>query len=147
MFEELKKMRFKLSQPVCEMLTLRITLALFLLGRGTFFVVTPEKDLITSKFYRKLDVILDVDIWGLIILINGLIMLSTIFDRGLKGYIAFTIANSIAVGTYVMFSSSGVENGLNLWTPYMYLILATAHFILLATGGYRLWTQRKMTNT
>ena len=139
-------MKFKLSQPVCEMLTLRITLGLFLLGRGVFFVIIPEDDLTSSSFYKQLDKILDVDIWGLIILINGLIMLITIFDRGLKGYVAFTVANIMAVITYVLFSSSGVEKGLNLWTPYMYLLLATAHFILLATGGYRIWMQKKMDN-
>lgn len=136
--------RFQLNQEQIEAICARFFFSLMLIGRGVFLILITPEEVKASTWYSELNQLLDLNIWGMILLTLGAMVFVSIFDRGNKGYFVFTIANILAVIVYIIFSSVGINYGINLWTPFTQLLLANAHLLLTFAGGYKLWKTRKM---
>ena len=111
------------------------TLSLFGLGvfvdiRGVYWLISPEKVINESDFYRALNEVMPVWIWGLLLLVFGtcLILSSLFFGKrsvnNTSNYFMLVGGVGSAIIHFLM-SSASVYNALNWLTPAQ-LIAVTA---------------------
>lgn len=122
----------------------KLYLALVLFGRGLLFVLASEEEVEASTWYQALAELADLRVWGLAPFIASFFIFFSMFTKSYKGYVSFVIGNSIAFLVYMAFSLTGVENGLNWFTPYMNILNAGFHLVLTMLGVHRLWMIKRI---
>ncbi|KYH14871.1 hypothetical protein [Staphylococcus kloosii] len=116
--------------------------------RGLFFVKERESVLNDSPFYVALDHFMAIWIWGVILLICGiLIMISSIFvtSHAYNNICAtlLVVGGFISFMTYMFLTSGSIYNAINWLTPIQMAQMAGTSLVIAFIGGVKLFATRK----
>ena len=128
------------------------TLSLFGLGvfvdiRGVYWLISPEKVINESDFYRALNEVMPVWIWGLLLLVFGTcLILSSLFfgKRSVKNtsnYFMLIGGLGSAIIHFLM-SSASVYNALNWLTPAQLIVITAWLGFVGFLGGLGIYGRR-----
>ena len=128
------------------------TLSLFGLGvfvdiRGVYWLISPEKVINESDFYRALNEVMPVWIWGLLLLVFGTcLILSSLFfgKRSVKNtsdYFMLIGGLGSAIIHFLM-SSAAVYNALNWLTPAQMIVITAWLGFVGFLGGLGIYGRR-----
>lgn len=116
--------------------------------RGIFWVKEQESVLNDSPFYVALDHLMHIWIWGIILILCGLITISSsIFVTSYRyNNICATLLFISGLGSFIayMFLTSGsIYHSINWLTTVQMAIMAGTSFVLCFVGGVSLFGKRK----
>lgn len=137
-----RHLSINLSYIEIKAVLFKLYLSLVLFGRGVLFVLATEQDVKVSTWYQALEQIANLRAWGLLPFAASFFIFFSMFTKSYKGYVAFAIGNGIAFLIYLVFSFTGVEHGINWYTPYMNLLNTGIHLILTLLGVHRAWMKK-----
>ncbi|MDH9616852.1 hypothetical protein PZN53_09955 [Staphylococcus pettenkoferi] len=119
-----------------------------IIGRGLFWFVRQDTVLNDSPLYGKLHEVMPIWVWGLILMITGLIYLTSAFhitsmkENNRYYWLSFIGAGSSAIFYFIMLSAS-IYNNINWLSPYNFLITSVWTTIVAFVGGAELYGKRK----
>lgn len=125
-----------------------ILLGATITGRGVLWFTRPESVLHDSPFYLALHEIMPIWLWGLIVMVTGIIYTSSaLFVTSMDYSIKYHLVSFIGGGTssifYFIMTSAGMYNNLNWLTPFNFLILTVWTGVLAFIGGAEIYARRK----
>ena len=128
------------------------TLSLFGLGvfvdiRGVYWLISQEKVINESDFYRALNEVMPVWIWGLLLLVFGTcLILSSLFfgKRSVKNTSSYFMLIGGLGSTIIHFlmSSAAVYNALNWLTPAQLIVITAWLGFVGFLGGLGIYERR-----
>ncbi|PHK50804.1 hypothetical protein [Staphylococcus edaphicus] len=125
-----------------------ILLGATITGRGVLWFTRPESVLHDSPFYLALHEIMPIWLWGLIVMVTGIIYTSSaLFVTSMEHSIKYHLVSFVGGGTsaifYFIMTSAGMYNNLNWLTPFNFLILTVWTGVLAFIGGAEIYARRK----
>ena len=125
-----------------------ILLGATITGRGVLWFTSQETVLSDSPFYAALHQIMPIWLWGLIIMITGIVyaasaLFVTTMDHSTKYHMFTFIGGGTSSVFYFIMTSAGMYNNLNWLTPFNFLILTVWTGVLAFVGGAEIYARRK----
>ncbi|MFQ3843061.1 hypothetical protein AABD41_15170 [Staphylococcus pseudoxylosus] len=125
-----------------------ILLGATITGRGVLWFTRQETVLHDSPFYLALHEIMPIWLWGLIVMVTGIIYTSSaLFVTSMEHSIKYHLVSFIGGGTssifYFVMTSAGMYNNLNWLTPFNFLVLTVWTGVLAFIGGAEIYARRK----
>src|SRR5699024_5667253 len=120
-----------------------LTISFFNLMTGIFFITADPR--VSSPTYTKMQELMPLSIYGLMMLISAILLFSCIFQQGKIRNIFMVIGGilgAISIGLYASASSIGA---VNLMLPSRYSLISISCLLISIAGGLSLWRMR--TNT
>lgn len=121
-------------------------LAIFLFVRGVFFISATNKILGDSAWYLSLSKLMNIEYWGIICIVTSVVLFLSAFTKSKRGFLLYVVGNACASVIYIFFAVTGVNFGLNWFTPFMNILNLNFHCIMTAIGVYVLCRVKKTAN-
>ena len=121
-----------------------LTISLFNLMTGIFFITADPR--IDSPTYSKMQELMPLTAYGLIMLTSAVFLFSAIFQHGKTSYIFMIIggiSGAFSIGLYASASSLGA---VNLMLPSRYSLISLSCLTIAIAGGFSLWRAKKNTS-
>lgn len=121
-----------------------LTISLFNLMTGIFFITAVPR--ISSPTYSKMQELMPLTAYGLIMLTSAVFLFSAIFQHGKTSYIFMIIggiSGAFSIGLYASASSLGA---VNLMLPSRYSLISLSCLTIAIAGGFSLWRAKKNTS-
>ena len=118
-----------------------LTIAIFNGMTAIFFITADPR--ISSPTYEKMQELMSLDAYGLIMLASSVFLILSIFQIGkIKNLsmIAGGLLGTISIGLY---ASASTQGAVNMMLPSRYSLIACACLLLAIVGGFSLWQQTK----
>lgn len=117
-----------------------IIMALYVIGRGTYWSTSTEKVVNESPLYIVLHEILPIYIWGLLFVFSGLcFLLAAVFypkvDINNRSNNFLIIGGTLSGIIHVIMAASSISNSSEWFFPYQYCVFAMLFFYLAFMGG------------
>src|SRR5699024_10650800 len=111
-----------------------LTISLFNLMTGLFFITADPR--ISSPTYSKMQELMPLTAYGLIMLASAVFLFSAILQHGKTTY-------AFMIGLYASASSLGSTN---LMLPSRYSLISLSCLTIAIAGGFSLWRAKKNTS-
>lgn len=123
-------------------------LGLTITGRGVLWFTSPDAIIKDSPFYLALHEIMPIWLWGLIIMVTGIIytmsaLFVTSMEHNNKYYWFIFIGGITSSIFYFVMTSAGMYNNLNWLTPFNFLVLTAWTGVTAFIGGAEIYARRK----
>lgn len=119
------------------------TIAMFNLMTAIFFITADPR--ISSPTYAKMQELMPLSVYGLIMLVSAILLFSCIFQHG-KIRCVFMVCGGLlgafSIGLYASASSLGA---VNLMLPSRYSLISISCLLISIAGGFSLWRMRMST--
>src|SRR5699024_364773 len=117
-----------------------LTISLFNFMTGIFFITADPR--ISSPTYTKMQELMPLSVYGLIMLTSAILLFSCIFQHGKIRNIFMlfgVILGAVSIGLYASASSIGA---VNLMLPSRYSLISISCLLISIAGGFSLWRMR-----
>lgn len=118
-----------------------LTISLFNLMTGVFFITTDPR--ISSPTYSKMQELMPLSAYGLIMLASGILLFVAIFQHGrIKNILMIVggLTGAFSIGLYASASSIGA---VNIMLPSRYSLISMSCLLIAIAGGFSLWRMEK----
>lgn len=124
--------------------TVIIILSLLSIVRGGYWLYNGDSASSESKLYKQLADVAPLEMWGLIFIIGGIILLlSNLYILNVKKksifYIIFIIGTGVLAIGYLVVGMASVQNSINWLTPAHNTIFFVGFSALFLLGCKELW--------
>lgn len=138
----------KLDTKEILLITQSLMVGLTIIGRGVLWFTSQESVLSDSPFYLALHEIMPIWLWGLILIVTGLIYtMSALFVTSMETnnkYYWFVFVGGLTSSLFFfIMTSAGMYNNLNWLTPYNFLVLTAWTGVTAFIGGAEIYARRK----
>ncbi len=120
-----------------------LVVALFNAMTGLFFLKIEYP--VDSPTYGRMAEVIDLNIYGLLLIISAVFFILSIFQRGKTRLISMLIGGILGGLLVSFYTSASTLGAANVMLPIRYGLIACSCFIIAAVGGVRLWKTRKIT--
>lgn len=120
-----------------------LVVALFNAMTGLFFLKIDYP--VDSPTYGRMAEVIDLNIYGLLLIISAVFFILSIFQRGKTRLISMLIGGILGGLLVSFYTSASTLGAANVMLPIRYGLIACSCFIIAAVGGVRLWKTRKIT--
>lgn len=117
-----------------------LTMGLFNAMTGLFFITVDPR--ISSPTYTKMQELMPLSVYGLIMLTSAILLFSCVFQHGKIRSIFMMLGGvlgAISIGLYASASSIGA---VNLMLPSRYSLISISCLLIAIAGGFNLWRMR-----
>ena len=121
-----------------------LTISLFNLMTGIFFITADPR--ISSPTYSKMQNIMPLTSYGLIMLTSAVFLFFAIFQGGKTSYMFMIfggVLGAFSVGLYASASSLGA---VNVMLPSRYSLISLSCLTIAIAGGFSLWRAKRNTS-
>jgi len=118
------------------------TIAMFNFMTGLFFITADPR--ISSPTYKKMQELMPLSFYGLVMLVSAILLFSCIFQHGtIKSYFMVLggLLGAVSIGLYASASTLGA---VNLMLPSRYSLISISCLLISVAGGFNLWRMRSM---
>lgn len=140
-----KLLTLKMSDDELIKIIFIVYLSAIMIGRSLFFLTVDRISIYKSNFYHSITQELPKDALSIMLLLAGIMILSTIFSNNIISHISFVLGNLIATIIYFQFTKSGLSSGTNWWTPYANTVNLYVHTLLLIWSIFIIWKKKNQT--
>lgn len=118
-----------------------LIVALFNAMTGLFFLRIDYP--VDSPTYGRMAEVLDLNIYGLLLIISAAFFIVSIFQNNKARFISMLVGGFLGGLLVSFYTSASTLGATNMMLPIRYGLIACGCFIIAAVGGVRLWKTRK----
>src|SRR5699024_7234968 len=121
-----------------------LTMSLFNLMTGLFFITADPR--ISSPTYSKMQELMLLPSYGLIMFASAIFLVSSIFHLGKTSYVFMLLGGLLVAFSIRLYASASSIGAINLMLPSRYSLLRLSCLTIALAGGFSLWRAKKNTS-
>lgn len=131
--------RYEESRFLANLLV--VTNAVFIAMTGLFFVTAPDD--VSSPTYSKMQELMPLNFFGLIMLASASFLLYSIFKRGKNRHQFMVLGGLLGTLSIALYASASTLGAVNIMLPLRYSLVACTSLLIAAAGGIGLWVTKR----
>lgn len=131
--------RYEESKFLVDVLV--VTNAIFIAMTGLFFITAPVD--ISGPTYTKMQELMPLDIYGLIMLASATLLLYSIFRRGKNRHQLMFLGGMLGTLALALYASASTLGAVNIMLPLRYSLIACTSLLIASAGGIGLWINKR----
>lgn len=120
-----------------------LTISLFNFMTGLFFITVDPR--ISSPTYSKMQELLPLSVYGILMLITSVLLFSAIFAVNRTRYLFMIVGGLFGAFSIGLYASASTLGGVNFMLPSRYSLIAVSCLIIVVAGGFELWKMKRNT--
>src|SRR5699024_1903839 len=121
-----------------------LTISLFNLMTGIFFITADPR--ISSPTYSKMQDIMPLTSYGLIMLTSAVFLFFAIFKGGKTSYMFMILGGVLGYFSIGLYASASSLGAVNVMLPSRYSLISLSCLTIAIAGGFSLWRSKKNTS-
>lgn len=121
-----------------------LTISSFNLMTGIFFITADPR--ISSPTYSKMQDIMPLTAYGLIMLTSAVFLFSAIFQDGKTSYVFMVFGGLLGTFSIGLYASASSLGAVNIMLPSRYSLISLSCLTIAIAGGFSLWRSKKNTS-
>ena len=121
-----------------------LTISLFNLMTGIFFITADPR--ISSPTYSKMQELMPLTAYGLIMLTSAVFLFSAIFQDGKTAYMFMLFGGLLGAFSIGLYASASSLGAVNVMLPSRYSLISLSCLTIAIAGGFSLWRAKRNTS-
>src|SRR5699024_4282687 len=121
-----------------------LTISLFNLMTGLFFMTADPR--ISSPTYSKMQGLMPLTAYGLIMLTSAVFLFYAIFHDGKTPYMFMLFGGLLGAFSIGLYASASSLGAVNVMLPSRYSLISLSCLTIAIAGGFSLWRAKKNTS-